>query len=173
MMERPPLYTDVYGFPLAAAGPLPDAAFGIPHPTRAAGIASDDPDALTSSFLDYGFVSTYIVMRDRYDPERTERQSVALGCEAVVTLEHGDSYSSPYIVTLTGTVGHPTPGDWVQWVGLKHLVGNVFHATGWLPWTKDTDDAMRAMTWDYATEPRIEPRIDLAALQQSTTGEST
>lgn len=173
-MERPPLYTDTFGFPLAAAGPLSEGAFGIPHPTRAAGTASDEPDAPPPTAMDYGYVVSYMCTRDRRDPERMERQAVALGCEAMVTLEHGDTFSHPYIVTLTGTLGHPDLDTWVQWIGLRHLVGNVFHATGWLPWEKDAGSEPRVLTWDYAAEPRVEPRIDLATTQQvTTTGDST
>lgn len=167
-MERPPLYTDVYGFPLATAGPLSEGAFMLnAHPS------AQQPDDGPLSMLDYGEVVAYIATHDRHDPERTERQAVALMCRTEIALEHGDTFGYPYVVTLTGTVGHPTPGDWVQWVGLKHLVGNVFHATGWMPWTKDTDDEMHAMTWDHDAEPRVEPRIDIATPQQATTtGES-
>lgn len=163
-MERPALLTDVYGFPLAAAGTLPSGAFGLTVESGA-----QNPDAGPLSMLDYGEVEVYIALHDRHDPSRTERQSVALACRTEVVLEHGDTFSYPYLVTLTGTEGHPAPGDWVQWVGLTHLVGNVFHAVGWLPWTKDTDQEMRAMSWGVTAVPRTEPRIDLSAPDQGAT----
>lgn len=139
-------------YPLNAAGPLPDEAFGVEGVDR---------------MLEGAVVHMHQSVCAADDPNDTARH---------VTLLHVTSYgaeagdggvvpSYQYTVVLTGTVFRPAAGFSVRWLGLRHLVGSVYHASGWLPW--DLDQPMRIEDWDreaeIPTEPAYQPPVTATA----------